>query len=952
MNSFRFVFFAAFLALPLGAQSLDVRQVLDAPFSTSLVSAPQGARIAWVLERRGHRTVRVAQAPDWKVRSLVNYDDDDGRTLTTFGFTHDGAHVLYGHGNPYNPDHDTGGATGQRAYAMPFAGGEPIELGNDVHPVAAPNASRIAWAKGGTIRVLDLDTAERLSEVVLTVRGSVSQLTWSPAGERLAFRVARESFGERHAWIAHLELASQTLTWCDPDVYDDEQPRWSKDGTHLAFVRNLEPLGQPVLLARTYPVESRWNVRVVNIADGSARDGLAVPLAQGARHVELTWLDDSRLLLRCERDGWPRLWTADTRGRMRGISPERAWVDELALDHARSRLVWSTNAGDLDRRHLWIREGNETPRALTHGAGIEWAPVLTGDGAYVACLGSDAREPAHVQVHALDNGQVVRLDRADETFPRDQLVTPRPILVRAADGTEVHGQLFRPEQAGEERLPAVLFFHGGPMRQMMPGWHRRGYYHRCYAFNQLLAARGYVVLSVNYRLGVGYGTAFRDVADGGPRGASEYQDVLAAAAWLREQAFVDPDRIGLWGGSYGGYLTALGLARNSDLFAAGVDLHGVHDWNLWQAWARGDERAGDDRLAWQSSPIADVGRWRSPVLLVHGDDDRNVPFAETIRLVRELSTHGIPHERLILPDEVHSFLRHASWVKVFETAFDFLERHLRQRASAHTPVREGSARYVFDLGDERLEVFTYKPSTYRGERMLFVMHGTLRNADEYRDDAVAMGERFGALIVAPRFDRERFPSERYQFGGLLDARGDARPPEDWTWARLPRIAAIVHRMERRPTLPYWIIGHSAGGQFLVRMAGFFAPGAERIVAANPGSELFPVRTMPFGYGFGTLPPTLSDDATLRRYLAAPLTLYLGTEDDGPDRYFDQSSVAMQQGEGRYQRGRACFEVARSLATQNGWPFGWRLVEAPGVAHDHRKMFDHPACEEALFGVGK
>src|SRR5712692_7352852 len=112
---------------------------------------------------------------------------------------------------------------------------------------------------------------------------------------------------------------------------------------------------------------------------------------------------------------------------------------------------------------------------------------------------------------------------------------------------------------------------------MVLAWHYSEYYHNAYALNQYLAGRGYVVLIVNYRSGIGYGVEFREALNYGARGASEFNDVLGAGLYLRSRADVDPRRIGLWGGSYGGYLTALGLARASDLFAAGVDLYGVHD---------------------------------------------------------------------------------------------------------------------------------------------------------------------------------------------------------------------------------------------------------------------------------------------------------------------------------------------------------------------------------------
>ena len=215
---------------------------------------------------------------------------------------------------------------------------------------------------------------------------------------------------------------------------------------------------------------------------------------------------------------------------------------------------------------------------------------------------------------------------------------------------------------------------------MLMGFHYLSYYHKCYAFNQYLANRGFVVLSVNYRSGTGYGMEFREALNYGATGASEFNDVLGAAAYLRGRSDVDPDRIGLWGGSYGGYLTALGLAKASHLFAAGVDLHGVHDWNQvirnFRPSYDPQKRAAVARLAYDSSPMAAVSTWRSPVLLIHGDDDRNVPFSETVDLAAALRKQGVDFEQLVFPDEVHGFLTHRSWMRTFQTASRFLERRL------------------------------------------------------------------------------------------------------------------------------------------------------------------------------------------------------------------------------------------------------------------------------------
>jgi dipeptidyl aminopeptidase/acylaminoacyl peptidase len=218
---------------------------------------------------------------------------------------------------------------------------------------------------------------------------------------------------------------------------------------------------------------------------------------------------------------------------------------------------------------------------------------------------------------------------------------------------------------------------------MLLGWHYLDYYHKTYALNQYLASRGFVVLSVNYRSGTGYGLDFREAPNYGAAGASEFNDVLGAGLYLRGRPDVDPTRIGLWGGSYGGYLTALGLSRASDLFAAGVDVHGVHDWNvvIRNFVETYDPRARQDaaRLAYESSPMASLDGWRSPVLLIHGDDDRNVPFSETVTLVEELRKRNVELEQLIFPDEIHGFLLHRRWVQVLESAADFLERKLGVR---------------------------------------------------------------------------------------------------------------------------------------------------------------------------------------------------------------------------------------------------------------------------------
>jgi dipeptidyl aminopeptidase/acylaminoacyl peptidase len=222
----------------------------------------------------------------------------------------------------------------------------------------------------------------------------------------------------------------------------------------------------------------------------------------------------------------------------------------------------------------------------------------------------------------------------------------------------------------------MIFFHGGSRRQMLLGWHYMDYYHNAYGMNQYLASLVYVVLSVNYRSGIGYGLNFREAINYGASGASEFNDVLGAGLYLRNPPDVAPKRIGVWGVSYGGYLTALGLARASDLFAAGVDFHGVHDWSAFRG---GSDRNVDQnaiRTAFESSPMAAITTWHSPVLLIHGDDDRNVNFSQTVILVEALRKQGVQFQELIFPDEIHGFLTEKRWLQAYHATADFLAKHL------------------------------------------------------------------------------------------------------------------------------------------------------------------------------------------------------------------------------------------------------------------------------------
>ncbi len=340
----------------------------------------------------------------------------------------------------------------------------------------------------------------------------------------------------------------------------------------------------------------------------------------------------------------------------------------VALSADGKTLYYCTNATDIERRHIWaVPTSGGTPRQVSTGNGIETSPVPLGSGKNLGVLYFDARTPASIGIVATTGGKAkVVYPTLGKGFPTAAHVQPEIVITKSPDGMEIHNQLFMPKdmKPGEKR-PALIFVHGGPQRQMMPGYHYMQFYHWAYAYNQWLADQGYVVLSINYRSGIGYGKAFRNAVGTQARGNSEYQDVVTGAEYLQGRADVDPARVGIWGLSYGGLLTSQALARNSDIFVAGVDLAGVHLYG---------NSIDSTNLAYQSSAISSIDKWTSPVFLVHGDDDRNVDFSQTIGLVQLLRARNIYYELTVVPDNVHESLIHKDWIDTFGKMGIFLKK--------------------------------------------------------------------------------------------------------------------------------------------------------------------------------------------------------------------------------------------------------------------------------------
>lgn len=670
-----------------------LEQVLSFPFPDGLVAASGADRVAWTFDIRGVRNVWIADGPDFAARQVTHYSEDDGQAIASVRLTPDGRTVVYARGSETNSAGEVADPSSdvqkpeQQVWTVDVASGQPRLLGTmdcgeegceDIE--ISPDGQFAVWAARDALWIAPVSGGAPAHQLCY-VRGDNSDPQWSPDGKQIAFTSNRGD----HSLIAIYDFGKNAIHYLHPSVDRDDMPRWASDSRGIAYVKtNGAERGLAIIPVRPQP----WSIWIGDAGTGEAHqiwrsgDSLSDSIPRLTEGDSFHYGAGNRIVFASEKDGRNHLYSVSTDGGdAKLLTPGDFDVKDVTLDSDGRTLFYSSNQNDVDRRHIWrVNVGGGTPEALTKGDTIEWTPVETGDGKYVFCLGSSATSPAMPYRVAGGGREMIAREELPGDFPSSQLVTPKQVIFKSEDGLEIHGQLFEPT-GKSGRGPGLVYMHGGSMRQMMLGFHPMDYYHYAYAENQYLVSLGFTVLSVNYRTGIMYGRAFREPADGGWRGASEYKDIVAAGKYLQGLSTVDPNRIGLWGGSYGGFLTAMGLARNSDIFKAGVDMHGVHDWSAflprWERQTQGAPDLGDAvKLAFQSSPDSSVTTWTSPVLLIQGDDDRNVPFDQMVDLVQRLRTNHVPFEQIVFPDEIHGFLMWKTWIRAYTATAGFFERVL------------------------------------------------------------------------------------------------------------------------------------------------------------------------------------------------------------------------------------------------------------------------------------
>ncbi|WP_135852391.1 S9 family peptidase [Halorussus salinus] len=583
--------------------------------------------------------------------------------------------------------------------------------GGEAHHEWSPSGDHLAFYHDGAVCVRDADSgAERLLDLPTrdTFLPGERTLAWSDSGGLLGF-----SFTDRESrQVGVADAASGELLWRTDAPASCANPTWLADG-RVVFerieenrtVRSIVAVdpdsGDETELVRDEDERGTVSSGAPTVSPDGTRLAVALPL-DGWEHV---------YVLHCETGERRQLTTGafEDKG-LAGSSPQ--WVDD-------ETLAFASNRRDPGERQLFaVDTETEETRPLVESRGTNVSPRPSPDGDRLAYVHADAGVSPEVRVQSLGEGDGTSdsADDAPERVTRSVVedwpvapLAPEAVSFESADGHEISGYLFDPREAevgeagagdgraadatdgdDEADLPAVVWVHGGPMRQMRDGWHSSRSYGLAYAFHQYLARRGYVGLLVNYRGGIGYGREFRQSLTEG-YGRDEMADVVAGAEFLREREFT-PGNVGIWGLSYGGYAALQILGTHPEAFDVGVNLAGLADLELYEEWATetkfpaiestqsltfgGNPWTADDEWA-AASPKTHFGNYEAPVYNFHGTGDSYVNFEQLDVVIEGMLDHENEYEAEYYPGENHVFAERATWERTFEKIESAFETHLK-----------------------------------------------------------------------------------------------------------------------------------------------------------------------------------------------------------------------------------------------------------------------------------
>jgi dipeptidyl aminopeptidase/acylaminoacyl peptidase len=707
---------------------LTIEQVIDIRHPSNPMWAPDGRSVVFVWDRAGMSKVyRVdvaagGSAPAAEPRELR----DAGSSLTGAFWSRDGRALMV--------------ARNGDLWRVPIDGSaaSPVWTTSEIESgiVPSPDGTRVAFLRSTTApaarrgRGGDRDTngtgggelvVRSLADghetvVVRSEARAIGAISWSPDGQTLVYNELNPPV--RHEQTP--EYSGTKIIYTITENVPGATDAVSASGGAPVSLGVLGGFGgrrwldaRHLLVDRTSPDFKRRTTSAVDIGGGQANVlhedvkekfwSITGDANAGAQPSP----DGKWIAFLSDRDGWDHLYVlpAGQRPETAGHTPEaiqitrgkfEAWRPQWSPDG--TRIAFDANQPDnYGIRHLYVATiGNDPSRAtiaqITTGRGTNIAPQWSPDGTRLLYQHTDPRNSADVWVVDVASKKTTRLtDSMPATMDRSAFVEPEAIHYAGPDGQQVPAWLFVPKNLDRSKKhPAIVWIHGDGVNQNYDGWHVQRNYAVYYSFHQYLLQQGYVVIAPDYRGSIGYGRDWREgvYMDVGGKDA---KDAWMAASYLKTLNYVDTDRVGVWGLSYGGFFTLIAVTDQPKLFRAGVDVAGVVDYAMyyedpyhggWTASRIGTPEQNPKVYA-NASPLSHVDRLERPLLVLHGTSDVNVPYLHSVRLIDELLKKGKGDlvSFMTYPGEFHYFTREHVLRDAWHRVDDFFRANLIGGAS-------------------------------------------------------------------------------------------------------------------------------------------------------------------------------------------------------------------------------------------------------------------------------
>ena len=593
-------------------------------------------------------------------------------------------------------------------------------IGRCVSPSFSPDGERLAVVcdLSGIPQVWIVPASGGFPRMVTAFDDQVGGVLWSPGGDRLALSLAPGGGMNQQIYLVRPD-GTDLSRITDGGEENNWLQGWSPDGTAVILSSNRDDARSmdaflfeagTGALRKVYDLDGIGGV--ASLSRGGDRGLLYEMVSRGDDDVSLLTLEsgETRLLTAHEGkatsgpaaltpDGGTAYLVTDVGRDLHALARVRIGDDgepgpleivrarddgdldglELSDDGRLAALAWNV-AGRSELEILDLETGAVTARPELP-AEIASPADFSPDGRRLALVASGSTRPTDVWVYDLEAGTLTQVTHSPHPgVDLDSLVVPELVRYEAHDGLELSGWLYRPPVAsGGGPGPFVLSFHGGPEGQERPAF-RSDY--------QALLARGIGVFAPNVRGSAGFGKRFVHLDDGELR-FDAIRDIESTVRYLVSRGIADPERIGIMGGSYGGYMTLAGLAWYPELFAAGVDLFGMVNFATFfeqtEPWMAaistveyGDPETQADLLR-RLSPLSRIDRIQAPTLVLHGANDTNVPLVEAEQVAQTLEERGVPVKLVVFPDEGHGFRKTPNRIRSVAETVAWFEEHLARK---------------------------------------------------------------------------------------------------------------------------------------------------------------------------------------------------------------------------------------------------------------------------------